>query len=146
MDTDQNDKMSSGGEEDTPSRKGRDAGVPWDLQMDAKGWPILPLELTVPLPQLKEILRSFLTITYRELVPNPLIEIENVHFDYREHHKQQESCCSMATSCWQPKEIHFRWIPSHGCAHPRTIQDALFRCANTVSIPPKQTDMWETSI
>ena len=99
MDTDQNDKMSSGGEEDMPSRKGRDVSVPWDLQMDAEGWPILPLELAVPLPQLKEILRSFLTITYRELVSNPLVENENVYFDYREHHKQQESCCSMAASC-----------------------------------------------
>jgi hypothetical protein len=49
-----------------PSRKGRDVSVPWDLPTDHEGWPILPLELNLPLAQLKEILRSFLTITYRE--------------------------------------------------------------------------------
>jgi len=51
-----------------PSRKGRDVSVPWDLPTDHEGWPILPLELNLPLAQLKEILRSFLTITYRESV------------------------------------------------------------------------------
>jgi hypothetical protein len=48
--------------------KSTDASVPWDLQTDSDGWPILPLELGLPLPQLKEILRSFLTLTYRELI------------------------------------------------------------------------------
>ena len=53
-------------DEELPSRKGRDSGVPWDLQTDGEGWSILPVELSLPLPQLKEILCSFLTITYRE--------------------------------------------------------------------------------
>ena len=46
------------------SKKQTDASVPWDLPTDDEGWPLLPLELNLPLPQLKEILQSFLTITY----------------------------------------------------------------------------------
>jgi len=51
-----------------PSRKRTDVSVPWDLSTDHEGWPILPLELNLPLPQLKEILRSFLTLTYCESI------------------------------------------------------------------------------
>ena len=51
-----------------PSRKRTDVSVPWDLSTDHEGWPILPLELNLPLPQLKEILQSFLTLTYRESI------------------------------------------------------------------------------
>ena len=46
------------------SRKEYDASVPWHLPIDKDGWPILPLELALPLPRLKEIIQSFLTITY----------------------------------------------------------------------------------
>jgi hypothetical protein len=53
-------------EEEMPSRKSTDVSVPWDLSTDHEGWPILPLELNLPLPQLKEMLRSFLTLTYRK--------------------------------------------------------------------------------
>ena len=53
----------------SPSRKGKDSSVPWDLSTDKDGWPILPLELALSSKQLKEILRSFVTITYSETSP-----------------------------------------------------------------------------
>jgi hypothetical protein len=45
-------------------RRGTDPSIPWDLPTDEDGSPILLLQLELPLPQLKEILRSFMTITY----------------------------------------------------------------------------------
>jgi hypothetical protein len=47
--------------------KRTDTSVPWDLAKDKDGWPLLPLELALPLAQLKEILRSCFTIAYRKL-------------------------------------------------------------------------------
>ena len=49
-----------------PSKKKVDSSVPWDLPQDKDGWPLLPLELALPLAQLKEILRSCFTIAYRK--------------------------------------------------------------------------------
>jgi hypothetical protein len=66
------------------SRKGTDASVPWILQTDDNGWPILPLELHLPLPQLKEILRSFFTITYRKVFPHYVLQTLNL--SYRQFH------------------------------------------------------------
>jgi hypothetical protein len=54
--------------EDCP-KKSTDGSVPWNLGTDQDGWPILPIELALPLRHLKEILRSFVTITYREFIP-----------------------------------------------------------------------------
>jgi hypothetical protein len=45
-------------------KKGIDVSVPWELATDAQGWPLLPLELALPLQKLKEIIRSFVTLTY----------------------------------------------------------------------------------
>jgi hypothetical protein len=60
---------SEGEENELPTKKGKTLSVPWELPRDHEGWPILPLELSLPLPQLKEVLRSFLTITYRKDYP-----------------------------------------------------------------------------
>jgi hypothetical protein len=58
----QDDEESEAG---FPSKK-VDSSVPWDLLQDKDGWPLLPLELALPLAQLKEILRSCFTIAYRK--------------------------------------------------------------------------------
>jgi hypothetical protein len=47
-----------------PGKKGIDVSVPWELATDVHGWPLLPLELALPLQKLKEIVRSFVTLTY----------------------------------------------------------------------------------
>lgn len=69
VDSDEIDRVSSHQEYEMPFRKGKSMSMPWELHTDSEGWPILPLELEVPLLHLREILRSFLTITYRELLP-----------------------------------------------------------------------------
>jgi hypothetical protein len=64
------DGMSPSEEQEMPHRKERKICMPCRLQMDCEGWPALPLELAVSLPQLKDILHSFFTITYCELPGN----------------------------------------------------------------------------
>jgi hypothetical protein len=61
-------------------KKGADNSIPWNLPTNSDGWPILPLELDLSLPQLKEILRSFVTITYRELALNLMLNLLPITF------------------------------------------------------------------
>jgi hypothetical protein len=42
-----------------------DKSVPWPLRRDADGLPILPAIKDRTLPQIKQIVRSFLSLTYR---------------------------------------------------------------------------------
>jgi hypothetical protein len=96
------DKVAEGslvGEEEEASRKGTDVSVPWDLSTDHEGWPILPLELSLPLPQLKEILRSFFTLTYRESIFCPQwSKFDKSLLKYRQHSKKSKGCCSLAAN------------------------------------------------
>jgi hypothetical protein len=43
-----------------------DKSVTWSLQLDDEGWPILPPSGDLTTPDLKDIIRSFLTLTYRK--------------------------------------------------------------------------------
>jgi hypothetical protein len=56
-----------------------DKSVPWDLARDAEGWPVLPAEMKFPLQESKEIVRSFVTLTYRkhQFIPHSLWGLNN---------------------------------------------------------------------
>jgi hypothetical protein len=43
-----------------------DSGVPWTLETDEDGWPLVPDGDDFGLQQMKDILRSFITLSYRE--------------------------------------------------------------------------------
>jgi hypothetical protein len=44
-----------------------DKSVPWPLKHDEDGYPVLPDTQGKTLPQLKDIVRSFVTLSYRML-------------------------------------------------------------------------------
>jgi hypothetical protein len=46
-----------------------DKGVPWPLQLDDNELPILPSSEDRSLLQVKQVVRSFLTLTYRQSIP-----------------------------------------------------------------------------
>lgn len=52
--------------EDTRKSVSTDKSVPWHLESDGEGWPILPDANTYSLTEVKDIIRSFLTLIYRE--------------------------------------------------------------------------------
>jgi hypothetical protein len=43
-----------------------DKSVPWPLECDEHGWPLLPGLKELSLVQIKDIVRSFLTVIYSE--------------------------------------------------------------------------------
>ena len=43
-----------------------DSGVPWTLETDEDGWPLIPDGDDFDLQQMKDIIRSFITLSYRE--------------------------------------------------------------------------------
>jgi hypothetical protein len=45
-----------------------DKSVPWQLKSDHDGLPILPSSEGLQLPDIKQIIRSFITLHYRELI------------------------------------------------------------------------------
>lgn len=54
-------------EEDSTAKNlsSNDRSVPWPLDLNVDGWPILPTGPSYTLPQLKDIARSLLTLAYR---------------------------------------------------------------------------------
>src|ERR1700719_2149437 len=104
-----------------PSRKGRDVSVPWDLLTDHEGWPILPLELNLPLPQLNEILQSFLTITYHESIlfksPSLTSHFQNVGNTT----KNKKVAVPWQLIADAPQSL----LPSRGHANSQTFKNAL---------------------
>jgi hypothetical protein len=54
-------------QEDGPSKVIADRSVPWPLKLDQDGYPILPAMEGKSLPDLKDIVRSFVTLSYRVL-------------------------------------------------------------------------------
>jgi hypothetical protein len=69
-DDDEDDDDSSDGKQ---RRRGRnfDKSVPYELEVDEEKWPILPETDKVGLQILKDIVRSFLTTTYRKYFDAP---------------------------------------------------------------------------
>jgi hypothetical protein len=43
-----------------------DKSVPWPIERDENGWPLLPGLKELSLVQIKDIVRSFLTVIYSE--------------------------------------------------------------------------------
>jgi hypothetical protein len=43
-----------------------DPSIPWPLEKDEKGWPVMPAELSASFRLQKDIFRSFVTMTYRK--------------------------------------------------------------------------------
>jgi hypothetical protein len=52
--------------EDTRKSVITDKSILWRLETDVEGWPILPDANTFSLTEVKDIIRSFLTMIYRE--------------------------------------------------------------------------------
>jgi hypothetical protein len=56
--------------EDAPDAQAKvvtsDRSVPWQLKCDKEGFPILPSSEQRSLPDIKQIIRSFLTLNYRK--------------------------------------------------------------------------------
>ena len=65
-------KVEESSEEDSQSdeeetqKKSTDLSVPWPLDKDEKGWPVMPNEEVTSFRLQKDIFRSFMTKTYRE--------------------------------------------------------------------------------
>jgi hypothetical protein len=51
--------------DDAPSHR-YDKSAPYELYTDENGWPIIPEEETLPLTTLRDLIRSIVTVTYRE--------------------------------------------------------------------------------
>ena len=135
--------VSLGREDDMPSKKGRDASVPWNLQMDSEGWPILPLKLALPLPQLKEILCSFHHTLWA--APKPTFGKWKWKYLFLLQ-RIPLTTWKLLFPCWAAEKIHHRWIPPWGCAHLRAIQNPQFQNPNIVPNPSRKTDSGETCI
>jgi hypothetical protein len=54
------------GDDDNAPSLPVDKSVPWPLESDEDGWPLLPSLKELSLVQIKDIVRSFLTIIYSE--------------------------------------------------------------------------------
>lgn len=65
----ENDKESIEGDAENSSFK-FDKSLPFTLQTDAEGWPMLPEGDNLRLSKLKEVIRSFITMTYSEWEEN----------------------------------------------------------------------------
>jgi hypothetical protein len=50
-----------------------DKSVPWPLESNHDGLPILPSSEGLLLPDIKQIIRSFITLHYRELISCSII-------------------------------------------------------------------------
>lgn len=48
--------------------KSMDPSVPWELELDDDNWPQMPVEVNLDRRQKKDIIRSFLTMTYSKLL------------------------------------------------------------------------------
>lgn len=53
-------------DDNVPARRPQDRSVPRELEVDERGWPLLPdWSADWPLPLLKQLIRSFVTLCYR---------------------------------------------------------------------------------
>jgi hypothetical protein len=67
-DDDDNDDNGSDGEPAGRKNGGRkDKSVPWPMDSDEDGWPIMPEGDNLNAPDFKDIIRSFVTLTYSKL-------------------------------------------------------------------------------
>jgi hypothetical protein len=59
--------VESGDESDHQvQQKSMDQSVPWELEVDDRGWPKMPVENNFQRRQGIDVMRSFLTMTYSE--------------------------------------------------------------------------------
>lgn len=63
---DDSENSESESEEEEVEKKSTDPSIPWALEKDAKGWPVMPAEIPASFRLQKDIFRSFMTMTYRE--------------------------------------------------------------------------------
>jgi hypothetical protein len=75
-------------------RRGRsfDKGVPYELKVDEAKWPILPDTDGVSLAILKDIVRSFLTLTYREYL---ILVLRSYSYSSRPNYEQLQDFRSL---------------------------------------------------
>jgi hypothetical protein len=82
-------ELNDAGDEEgaLPTKAGRsDKSVPWPLKSNGDGLPIFPPIKDRTLPEIKQIVRSFLTLTYRLLLPSSLTFqyiLSNLVFHFR---------------------------------------------------------------
>ena len=55
-------------DDDIPRKLSTDKSVPWVLALDEDRWPQLPAFDNFSLSQVRDIIRSFLTLVYRKLI------------------------------------------------------------------------------
>ena len=84
-------------EDDSDGKKRRrsrsfDKGVPYELKVDEAKWPILPNTDGVSLAILKDIVRSFLTLTYREYL---ILVLRSYSYSSRPNYEQLQDFCSL---------------------------------------------------
>jgi hypothetical protein len=78
---DENDESEE--ETDYPGgrNKSMDPSVSWELDVDDNGWPQMPLETNLTWRQKKDVIRSFLTMTYSKFSLLSVV-INSCHYIY----------------------------------------------------------------
>jgi hypothetical protein len=81
-----------------------DKSVPWPLDHDINGLPILPSNEGRSLPDVKHIIRSFLSLTYRKSIP-PRTLVHHHSIKFRTCSQQCQGICPMGTYCSGPRQV-----------------------------------------
>jgi hypothetical protein len=83
----------------TQGRAGHpDKSVPWPLPSNDRGLPILPSSDGHNLPEIKHIIRSFLSLTYRMSIPLSLSLCGHT-VKFRACRQQSEGLCALEAHC-----------------------------------------------
>lgn len=90
----------------------KDKSIPWSLESNEDGWPVLPEEDNLRAPDLKDIVRSFITLTYSESTLSSTLPSDATHITGRMTNNELVAVPWGAIANDQDKYLDWSYLPA----------------------------------